>query len=416
MRLFARFFRLIWGGEVDRPLVPLLVVDTIGSLGGSVFYTFLGIWAIRKLGAGQSALGIAFLISAVLGIASGYLGGHLSDHLGRKPLIVGSWLFGTVLTLGLLTVGSNELLGLALVCFGGPFWQIGRAADQALVADLVRPERRESAYASVRVGNNLGVTIGPPVGGALLALGSWEALFTGSAAISALTFVLAVRLLPKRGLYAAEEPPQRGSFAAILRDRPFVLFLVSSMLAWVVYVSYEVILPISLVESHGLAPATWGFILIVNPLLVTLFQLRLTHALRDISAAVKLAIGLPLMGIPYMLLPVYDPLPAIVAVLVLFVIGEMLWVPSSQSVVAGLAPRDIRGAYMGAFGGASAVGFALTPFIGLQVRSSFGDGSVWAMFAVVSVIAGITGAAACRFASGRSAAPEAAAAASRLGA
>ena len=416
MRLLRRLFRLIWGGEVDRPLVPLLVVDTIGALGGSVFYTFLGIWAIKKLGAGQSTVGIAFLISAVLGMGFGYAGGHLSDHLGRKPLIVCSWALSVVLTLGLLAVGTHELFGLALVCFGGPFWQIGRAADQALVADLVPPERREAAYASIRVGNNLGVTIGPPVGGALLALGSWPALFTGSATVSAVTFVLAAKLLPARGLYAAEEPPQQGSFGAIMRDRPFVLFLVSSIFAWVVYVSYEVILPISLVEAHGLAPATWGFILIVNPLLVTLFQLRLTNALREISAAVKLAVGLPLMGIPYLLLPVYDPLPVILGVLVLFVIGEMLWVPSSQSVVAGLAPADIRGAYMGAFGGAAAVGFALTPFIGLQVRSSFGDASVWAMFAVVSVIAGFTGAAACRFASGRSAAPEAAAATSRLGA
>ena len=416
MRLFTRLFRLIWGGEVDRPLVPLLVVDTIGALGGSIFYTFLGIWAIRKLGAAQSTVGAAYLVSAVLGMAAGYAGGHLSDHLGRKPLIVWSWVLGAVLTLGLLAAGGNELVGLGLLVFGGPFWQIGRAADQALVADLVPPERREAAYASIRVGNNLGVTIGPPVGGALLALGSWSALFLGSAAVSALTFVLAAKLLPARGLYASEEPPRQGSFGLILRDRPFMLFLISSVFAWTVYVSYEVILPISLVESHGIAPAAWGFILIVNPLLVTLFQLRLTNALREVSSAVKLAVGLPLMGIPYLLLPVYDPLPAILAVLILFVIGEMLWVPSSQSVVAGLAPPDIRGAYMGAFGGAAAVGFALTPFIGLQVRSSFGDASVWAMFAFLSVIAGLTGAAAARFATGREPVPEAAAATSRLGA
>jgi len=33
-----------------------------------------------------------------------------------------------------------------------------------------------------------------------------------------------------------------------------------------------------------------------------------------------------------------------------FVIGEMLWVPTSQTVVAGFAPPDIRGAYMGVYG------------------------------------------------------------------
>ena len=415
MGLFRRVFRLLWGDDVDRPLWPVLAVDTVGSLGGGMAWTFIGIWAIKKLDAGQGALGLAYLISALLGIVAGYLGGHLSDHVGRKPLIVLSWMLQTLLVVGFMLAGANEHVGLALVCLAGLFWQIGRAADQALIADVVAPERREAAYASIRVGNNLGITVGPPLGGALLALGSWSALFAGSAAISLATLAIASRFLPTRGLYAAEEPPQRQSFGVILRDRPFLLFLASAVFAWLVYVSYEVILPISLVESHGFSPSAWGFILIVNPLLVTLFQLRLTNATQGISSATKLLVGLPLMGVPFLLFPVYDALPVILGVLILFVIGEMLWVPASQSIVARLAPADIRGAYMGAFGGTAAVGFALTPFIGLQVRSRFGDGAAWAMFAVLSLVAGFTGAAACRFASGRSAAPEPAAAASTLG-
>ena len=58
----------------------------------------------------------------------------------------------------------------------------------------------------------------------------------------------------------------------------------------------------------------------------------------------------------------------------------MLWVPTSQAVVAMLAPKDIRGAYMGAFGSAPAIGFALSPLIGLQVRNSFGDDVTWTMY------------------------------------
>ena len=37
---------------------------------------------------------------------------------------------------------------------------------------------------------------------------------------------------------------------------------------------------------------------------------------------------------------------------------------------------------MGAFGSAPAIGFALSPLIGLQVRNSFGDDATWTMFAV----------------------------------
>ena len=38
---------------------------------------------------------------------------------------------------------------------------------------------------------------------------------------------------------------------------------------------------------------TWGFLLVINPFLVTFFQLRLTERVSAVPAAVKLAVGLP---------------------------------------------------------------------------------------------------------------------------
>ena len=64
--------------------------------------------------------------------------------------------------------------------------------------------------------------------------------------------------------------------------------------------------------------------------------------------------------------------------MLVFVVGEMLWVPTSQAVAAAFAPADIRGAYMGVFGASSQVAWAVTPFLGLQVRSAFGDAAMWA--------------------------------------
>src|SRR5205085_5126534 len=123
------------------------------------------------------------------------------------------------------------------------------------------------------------------------------------------------RYHPRRGAYAPEEPPTRGSFRVIVRDRPFLLFLLSAAFAWIVYVSFETVLPISLVGSHGYAPSTWGFLLILNPLLVTLFQLRLIEWVRDVPPVVKLAVGLPLMGLPFLFLPVNASVPVVLAIL-----------------------------------------------------------------------------------------------------
>jgi predicted MFS family arabinose efflux permease len=396
MSFFARIFRLVWGGDVDRALRPVLAVNLAGSIAGSALYPFMGIWAIKELHASQTKLAFTYLIGAVLSLLIGYAAGHWSDRIGRRPLILAGWGFQALVPLALLAVGDNVQAGLTLLALLPAFGSLGGAADQAMVADLVAPERHESAYASVRVAANLGVTIGPPIGGLLLIGGQWNHLWLGTLVLSAGGFLIAWRFIPRGGAYAPEGRPQRGSFRVIIRDSPFLLFMLSSVFATMTYVATETLLPISATTTHHLAPAAWGVLMVVNPLLVTLFQLRLTGWTAAIPSWVKLGVAMPLMGVPFLLLNVNGSAPVIAFVILLFVIGEMLWVPTSQAVVAGLAPADIRGAYMGAFGSTWSVGWALTPFLGLQVRSSYGDATMWMCVAVVGVVAGITGAVAAR--------------------
>jgi predicted MFS family arabinose efflux permease len=396
MKLFARLFRLVWGADVDRALRPVLAVSLAGSIAGSAAYPFLGIWAIKALHASQTRLAFTYLIGAILAGVVGYAGGHWSDRIGRRPLILAGWGFTALAPLGLIAAGRHVYLGLALLALLPALSALGNAADQAMVADLVAPERHEAAYASVRVASNLGVTIGPPIGGLLLIGSHWNHLWLGTVVLGSAAFAITWRFIPRGGAYAPEGPPQRGSFAVIMRDSPFLLFMLSSVFATMTYIATETLLPISVTTTHHLAPAAWGVLKIANPLLVTLFQLRLTRWTAFVPAALKLGVAMPLMGVPFLLLNVNGSVPVIAAVIVLFVIGEMLWVPTSQAVVAALAPADIRGAYMGAFGGTWSVGWALTPFLGLQVRAAYGDATMWMCVAAVGVVAGILGLAAAR--------------------
>jgi predicted MFS family arabinose efflux permease len=396
VRLFARFFRLIWGDDVDRPLRPVLAVSFVGSTCFSAGWSFVGIWAIRELGATKSQLGVAFLIAALLGMVAGYLGGHASDYVGRRPMILLGWTLLGVAFLSYAFVGDRTYVGLALLIFSSAGGSIGGGADQAMVADLVPPERHEAAYASVRVASNLGVVCGPPVGGLLLIGGHWPVLFGGVAALCAGATAIAWRYLPRRGAYAPGEPPSRGSLGVIVRDHAFLVFLVSGALAYLVYVAIETVLPISAVDTHGVAPWVWGLIVVLNPLMVTLFQLRLTRATTWLAAGPKLATAMLMMGGSFLFLLGSNSVATYALVVLIFVFGEMLWVPTSQAIVAGLAPEDVRGAYMGAFGSTAAVGFALGPFTGLRLQDVYGENAAWLFFAGVSVAAAITGMVAVR--------------------
>jgi DHA1 family multidrug resistance protein B-like MFS transporter len=382
--------RLIWGDDVDPALRPVLGVSLAASVAGSAMWSFMAIWAVEELGAKQE-LPFALLVSAVLAGISGFAGGYLSDRIGRRRVILVGQGVMIAYPVVLLLLSGSKWGGLAALALAGSLGALGASTSQAMVADLVAPDRREAAYASVRVAANFGVVAGPPLGGLVLLLGSWDALFPTVAILSAIAWLIAVRYLPHRGAYAPEGPPERGSLAVILADRPFLLFLGSAVFAWLVYVAYEVVLPVSIVDGYGYEPAAWGFLVWINPLLVTLFQFRLTRATAAVPAAPKLVVALLVMGLPYLLLVQSHSVPVLVTVVVVFVIGEMLWVPTSQAVVAALAPRDIRGAYMGAFGSAPAIGFALAPLIGLQVRNSFGDDATWTMFACLGVVAAVLG-------------------------
>src|SRR5262249_57697009 len=125
----------------------------------------------------------------------------------------------------------------------------------------------------------------------------------GTFVLAAVGFAIACRYIPRGGAYAPEGPPQRGSFAVIIRDSPFLLFMLSSVFATMTYIATETLLPISVTTTHHLAPAAWGILMITNPLLVTLFQLRLTRWTWSFPASLKAPLPLPLLLLPLPPLP-----------------------------------------------------------------------------------------------------------------
>src|SRR4029077_17537442 len=114
MTLPARLFRLVWGDDVDRALRPVLAVSLAGSIAGSSAYPFLGIWAIKELQRPQSRPACTYRVSAVLAGVVGYVGGHWSDRIGRRPLILAGWGFQALVPPALLRGGSHVYGGARL--------------------------------------------------------------------------------------------------------------------------------------------------------------------------------------------------------------------------------------------------------------------------------------------------------------
>ena len=186
------------------------------------------------------------------------------------------------------------------------------------------------------------------------------------------------------------------SLAPLLRDSALAAVFGATIGGWFAYGAFELLAPVSLTQTHGLAPATWGVLFALNPIVIVALQLRVTRWTSGVPRGRKLAVAVLLMASPYLALEVSAALWVVVAVLLIVVLGEMLWAPASEALIANMAPPGLRGLYLGTANAASWTGLALAPAAGLQARAEFGDAGMW----IVVMAVGMAGAAlylvACR--------------------
>jgi hypothetical protein len=139
------------------------------------------------------------------------------------------------------------------------------------------------------------------------------------------------------------------------------------------------------------AAPTWGLLVILGPMLVVLSQTQVTKRLARTPRAARIVASATLTGGPFLLLLADSGLLSIAAVVVFSTVGEMVWVPTSQALTTELAPAGRTGAYLGAYGGAVSLAFAVGPLLALEVRAAAGDGTVWLVFAALSAVGGALG-------------------------
>lgn len=119
--------------------------------------------AFLLLKAGEAGIPLALLpllwmalhISKVL---SSLVFGDLSDRLGRKKLIFAGWMVYAAVYCGFAFV-SGPWLALALFVFYGAYFGLTEGVEKALVADLVPPEKRGTAYGLYNLA--FGITVFP---------------------------------------------------------------------------------------------------------------------------------------------------------------------------------------------------------------------------------------------------------------
>ncbi len=132
------------------------------------------------LDSGNIAVGIAVGAFALTALASRPLAGYVTDLRGRRPVVVvGALLAGAAGLLYLVPAGLPGLIGARLVLGAGEGMVF--TAGATWVVDLAPPDRRGRVIGLYGLAVWSGLSLGPPIGDALLRASSYEAVWVFSA-------------------------------------------------------------------------------------------------------------------------------------------------------------------------------------------------------------------------------------------
>lgn len=147
----------------------------------------------EKLGASPFQVGWLIGVYAIFQLISGPLLGRMSDHTGRKPLLIVSQI-GTLIGFLITAYAPNlMILFLARSIDGATAGNLSLA--QAYISDVTKPEDRAKSFGIIGIAFGLGFLIGPAISG-FLAGYDYRYPILAAAALSATSILATSLLLP----------------------------------------------------------------------------------------------------------------------------------------------------------------------------------------------------------------------------
>jgi len=377
--------------EYRRSFWILVGATFIDRLGGSLLFPFFALYITKKFNVGMTEVGVLFALFSLSSFVGSFLGGALTDRVGRRAMLVFGLLASSFSTLLMGFVESLEVF-YVLALLSGIFTDVAGPAHEAMVADLVPEEKRAEGYGILRVGFNLAVTIGPAIGG-FLATRSYQLLFISDAVISTITagivFFFIKETKPKT--QPGTKPESVGTtfkgYGRVLRDGTFMLFVFTCILMGLVYMNMSTTLGVYLRDVHSVPESGYGTLLSINALMVVVLQFPITRRISDKPPFLMMAFGTALYAIGFAMYGMVTESIMFVLAMVIITVGEMIVAPVSQSLTARFAPADMRGRYMAIFGISWGIPFMIGPLLAGLILDNFNPNLLWYAAGLVGLLA-----------------------------
>ncbi|WP_068773668.1 MFS transporter [Paenibacillus sp. FJAT-26967] len=369
------------------PIVHTLLFGTVmARAASSMSMPFLALYLVDTTSMSKGMIGLVIGASSLAGTVGGFIGGTLSDRIGRKAVMQGALFTWGAVFIGFSLV-SHPFLFLLLNLISGLCRSFYEPVSQALMADLTEKDKRLRVYSLRYLAINIGVAVGPLMGAYFgMIKGSLPFLITGFVYLAYAVFLWTM-MNKFRIKHVAAEVKERITFSAawhvVRKDMTLRYQLLGGMIGAIGYSQMAITLSQYINESFADGVKLFAAMMSVNALTVIVLQLPLARLTENRSPLLSIVLGNVLFALGDVGFALSDHWMLLLASMVVFTVGETLNFPAATMLMDRIAPEHMRGTYFGAQT-LTSLGHFIGPWVGGILLASMG-GSMFLVMAVVTM-------------------------------
>ncbi|MDP2089045.1 MAG: MFS transporter [Flavobacteriaceae bacterium] len=366
-----------------------LALITFINRAGTMVLPFLTLYLHKHLHFTLAEVGWIMSIFGLGSLFGSYLGGKLTDKFGFYQVMFYSLFISGLMLIALQFITTFWGFSIAIF-FTMMVADMFRPAMFVSVKAYSKPENQTRTLTLVRLAINLGFTFGPFLGGIIIAVISYKGLFW----VDGLTCILAIlifrRVLKNKNLNRKSTVEDDEIIPiSVLKDKPFLVFLVIVFIMAVIFFQLFTTLPIFYRDIYGLTELQIGLLMALNGGIIFIFEMPLIHRLEksSIERIRIIMIGLLLFSFSFLLLITTQWIGILIISMLVISFGEMLGFPFTNSFAISRAPKGKEGKFMAFYTMSFALAHIFSAKFGMFIIDLFGYNSNWFLMGVLGLIA-----------------------------
>lgn len=360
---------------LPRSIYIVFFARIINSM-GSFVHPFLTLFLTINLGLGAETVALFLMMAALASIPGSIIGGKLSDHIGRKKIIIVFQGLAALCLIPCAFLGKSIIIPYLLILsslFGGA----AQPPNSAMMADLTNTKNRKAAYSLLYLGINIGYSLGPLIA-SFLYNHYLKILFLGDAATTIISLILVAvfveETLPTKEntedkvnteFYNENERAQEGNLISVLLKRPYLIaFATVSMIYSFMYSQFGFITPMQMTKLFSIdGPKLYGSIIAINGLVVVTMTTIIAALTKKLKPILNITLAGLFFSIGFGMLFLAKTFTIFIISTIVWTIGEILSATNSGVYIANHTPMSHRGRFNAVIPLITGTGFAIGPFM-----------------------------------------------------